>query len=476
MQHAWNMSMLLSLFALVAPVPTFAHILGPNHAWGGRSSNIVQKDVVVIGGGAAGTYATVRLQQEGKSVALIEKKNRLGGHVDTYIDPTTGNPFDYGVIYYGNSSVTRNFFDYVGVEMESSLQEKTQVYANFNTGAKVANSVVANETGNFQAAIGAWMKQLEKYPWLTDQTGFHLPATIPEELFLPFGEYIEKYNLGGFTTLLSYTAQQGNLLETPTFYFMKWLNIPSSGFGGIWQKDQNNQKIYDAAFNKLGGASNVYLSSKVDAVRRNSWGVEVCFSTPSGQYIVRASQLIMAIPPKIDNLGFLDISSTEQSLFMQLQNNYISTGVVLNSGLPDASVVINFDTTQPFGIPPAPVNPVLSGASLISNAAFTQWASPNYTSPDAIEAGMLADVDRLQKSLNFTVPAGTKPTLAQVSDHSPYFIHVSEEAIKSGFYDKVNALQGQKRTWWTGATFESEDTANIWNFTNVEILPRVLKA
>src|SRR5215472_13361476 len=37
-------------------------------------SNIIERDVCIIGGGASGTYAAVRLLQSGKSVALIEKK------------------------------------------------------------------------------------------------------------------------------------------------------------------------------------------------------------------------------------------------------------------------------------------------------------------------------------------------------------------------------------------------------------------
>lgn len=40
---------------------------------------VLQRDVCIIGGGASGTYAAVRLQQMGKSVALIEKQSRLGG-------------------------------------------------------------------------------------------------------------------------------------------------------------------------------------------------------------------------------------------------------------------------------------------------------------------------------------------------------------------------------------------------------------
>ncbi len=43
------------------------------------SKKWIEKDVCIIGGGASGTYAAVRLQQQGMKVALIEKETKLGG-------------------------------------------------------------------------------------------------------------------------------------------------------------------------------------------------------------------------------------------------------------------------------------------------------------------------------------------------------------------------------------------------------------
>lgn len=50
------------------------------------SGNYLERNVCIIGGGASGTYAAVRLQQMGLSVALIEQKSRLGGRPDTCND------------------------------------------------------------------------------------------------------------------------------------------------------------------------------------------------------------------------------------------------------------------------------------------------------------------------------------------------------------------------------------------------------
>ncbi|KAL5365176.1 hypothetical protein BJX96DRAFT_179602 [Aspergillus floccosus] len=57
-------------------------------------SDIITRDVGVIGGGAAGTFAAIQLQQHTKSVVVVEKESRLGGQTMTYIDPESGTPVD----------------------------------------------------------------------------------------------------------------------------------------------------------------------------------------------------------------------------------------------------------------------------------------------------------------------------------------------------------------------------------------------
>jgi hypothetical protein len=37
------------------------------------------------------------------------------------------------------------------------------------------------------------------------------------------------------------------------------------------------------------------------------------------------------------------------------------------------------------------------------------------------------------------------------SNHRPFELRVDAKAIKNGFYADLYSLQGEKRTWWTGA-------------------------
>jgi phytoene dehydrogenase-like protein len=52
--------------------------------------------VIVIGGGAAGLASAVELSRHGLAVTLVEARNRLGGRVDTRVDPVLGVPVEHG--------------------------------------------------------------------------------------------------------------------------------------------------------------------------------------------------------------------------------------------------------------------------------------------------------------------------------------------------------------------------------------------
>ena len=48
---------------------------------------------------------------------MIEKDGRLGGHTNTYIDPITGLPVDYGVLGFHGTSVAKDYFSRFNISM-----------------------------------------------------------------------------------------------------------------------------------------------------------------------------------------------------------------------------------------------------------------------------------------------------------------------------------------------------------------------
>ena len=104
--------LLLWLLNLLA----FAHATSENpttvrvHGHQYTVNQVITKNVSIIGGGSSGTYSAIRLRDSGKSVVVVEATDRLGGHTQTYIDPVTSIPIDYGVEVFHPFDVVYNYF------------------------------------------------------------------------------------------------------------------------------------------------------------------------------------------------------------------------------------------------------------------------------------------------------------------------------------------------------------------------------
>jgi NADPH-dependent 2,4-dienoyl-CoA reductase/sulfur reductase-like enzyme len=65
-----------------------------------KPEEVIDVDVVIIGGGGMGAYSAIQLKDQGKKIVVVESKARLGGYTETYMDPETGIPIDMGVKLY----------------------------------------------------------------------------------------------------------------------------------------------------------------------------------------------------------------------------------------------------------------------------------------------------------------------------------------------------------------------------------------
>jgi monoamine oxidase len=69
-------------------------------------------DVVVIGAGAAGLAAAAHLAESGRSVLLLEARDRVGGRIDTRHEPGLAAPVELGAEFvHGLAPVTRKWID-----------------------------------------------------------------------------------------------------------------------------------------------------------------------------------------------------------------------------------------------------------------------------------------------------------------------------------------------------------------------------
>ena len=186
--------------------------------------------------------------------------------------------------------VARDYFKLLNITTGPfQVPSNTRVFADFQTGKKVDN---VKSTFNFTA----YAAQLNKYPSLL--YSWDLPNPIPQDLLLPFGDFIRKYNLQDVAYDV-YNSAQGvsNILSEPTVNVFKFIDesfLEASSGKGFVPAD-NNGEIYVKATAKLG--KDVLLSSTVTAAKRGSTLTSLVVKTPGGNKLIRASKLLITIPP-----------------------------------------------------------------------------------------------------------------------------------------------------------------------------------
>ncbi|KAH7028239.1 putative FAD dependent oxidoreductase [Macrophomina phaseolina] len=428
---------------------------------------VISRDVAIVGGGASGTYAAIKLRDMNYTVSLIERGDRLGGHTETYIDPDTGTPVDYGVQIFHNSDITRRFFDRFGVPLTSLNTSGAEVlYFDFSTGKRV-NYTTPDATAAFQAYLG----QLDKYPYL--QEGFDLPDPVPTDLLLPFGEFIRKYELDDLAREASRYGQGiGHFLELPTIYVLKFETMRDARSGFLTTARHNNSEIYSLALSELG--SDVHLQSSVlSASYQNSSSsapgghpVRLVTQTPSGTKVILAKKLLIAIPPTPENLRPFSLDSRQQTLFSRFRNSYYFTGILKNTGIDQYASIQNVDPTRPYAIADIP-GAYYFVSTRVPGMVRVTYAAPARTSVQEAQAGVVDTLQRLRGAgdLQFSTAADAQLGFLAFADHSPYELVVSADEIENGFYRELYALQGHRDTWWTGAAWHTHDTSPLWQFT-----------
>ncbi|GKT40628.1 beta-cyclopiazonate dehydrogenase [Colletotrichum spaethianum] len=460
-------SQLLLLCALSASLINASPVgLGCYEESAFKAEDIIQRDVLIVGGGATGTYAAVRLRDQNKTIAVVERADKLGGHVDTFRDPATGAPIDYGVQAYIQNNQTTQFFERFGVQLNTSaLSPFPSKVVDFKTGFVVPNAT-AVDPNTLVGPLANYLFSILQFDFLAEGA-YDIPENVPEDLLLPFGQFVDKYNLTDVVQVVWIFAQGvGNLLETPTLYVLQ--NFGQAHLlglsAGYLYAPAGNQVVYDKAGAFLG--SDVLYSSVVVASNRTDDGVTAVVASANGRKLIKAKKLLITIPPTVENLAPFDLDDSEMSVFKQWQNVPYYVGVVSKSGLPDLTNFLNVDITAPDALPQTPFVWRLETVGVPGYQTVKVIGEPQSSKAQ----GLVSDaVRKIAASTNATFTTGGD--FSAWEEHSNIQLHVSTEAVKSGFYRDLYALQGKRSTHYTGNAWCSDYSPLLWAFTETRILP-----
>lgn len=442
----------------------------------------VSRDVCIVGGGSSGTYAAVRLKDMNQSVIVIERNDYLGGHTHTYRDPTSGETDDYGVIIWHNMTLVRNYFNRFNVSLEYISQDASSavegsLLVDFTTGQAVTNVTSPDPT----AALKAYGVQLAKYPFLNQ--GYYLPSPVPQDLVLPFGDFVQKYNLSAMvSTSFQYNQGQGDILNMPTLYTMKLFgadilqNLATGGF--LTTMQHNNSALYLNAAAYI-GKDNILLNTTVAfAIRPLANSTKgrtllLTTSTDGTNSLLSCGKLLITIPPITDALTPFILDTYEYSVLAPFKARGYYTGILSNAVLPPNSTQITAaSASNAYGLPDFPTIYYLS-STRIPGLTDVKYGSNTPLSDDEVQANIIRDVQKLA-SAN-TIFSAQAPEFVAYKSHAPFELYVDAEDIESGFYDKLYGLQGYRNTWWTGAAWHVQDSSLLWNFTEHEVLSKMMR-
>ncbi|KAI1111250.1 FAD/NAD(P)-binding domain-containing protein [Nemania sp. NC0429] len=423
-------------------------------------SDVIERDVVIIGGGSSGTYSAVRLRDHGKSVIVVEKKGHLGGHAETWINPLTNYTIDGGLLSRFNVSL---------ISLPSV--EVGPKYVDFSTGMVL--DIQPDDRDAFAAALKLYAIQLNRYPEL--QRSFNLTYPVQTDLLLSFQDFVVKYKLeklafNTFITNQGYTP----ILDISMLYIFKYLNadqLLGYNTSPLTTERHNIQELYAKATDLL--SPDVLLNSEIIAMERpytNQQRVRVTVKTPDGIKLIIAKKMLSTPPPLLTLLKGYDLSEKETGLFKRFFANGYYSAILNNTGL---NMSLNAgDSAKPFYVPALP-----GPYTMTLNQGLTQvyYGSPHVLSENEVKADILNRLRLVQQAQG--LEDGTaQPEWLAFYNHAPFNLMVSDEDIRSGFYKRLFDLQGERNTFYNGAAWHTQDSSALWQFTDDYILPLLLEA
>ncbi|RSL86673.1 hypothetical protein CDV31_016361 [Fusarium ambrosium] len=428
-------------------------------------SNTYDYDVAIIGGGSGGIHAAIQLKDAGAKVVVIEKRDQIGGHAETYTDPSSGIPANIGVVIFEDTEVVNNYLDRLKVAKAKgnpAAEAGAAKLYDFSLGIPIPP-----QTPEAQAAS---QKAMATHSRST-------PKKLFQKLTQPFGEFAQQHGFSAFLpSIVQFNWYPGNISTIPTLYGLKSLGpglLKSIAGGFVFPASGDTRTIYKAAAAELGDS--VLLESTVVHVQRNKKdGVVLIVQQPNhAPRTIRARKLVVAAPPTLENLEPFDLDKNEYKLFSKLSGLGYFAGIADIPGINGSFQ--NVGALTPFNTPVIPGSngyyPSGTPNQVTLGVAFDTTDYTDSEAEDIIrrELGTLAAVGALPAD------AAEKVTFPYVSNHAPYNLRVCGKEIRNGYYRKLLKLQGSRNTYWTGATFAGHNSGLIWTWNEGTVLPALKK-
>jgi hypothetical protein len=408
-----------------------------------------------------------------------------GGMVNTYIDPKTGTPYDFGVETFldiGNASA---FFERFGVERAAVTQANTTTqYIDFNSGHPVNLSLPSSNAQiaameKFLEVVKPWTNYLQPGYW-----NFPVPEDIPEDFLIPYGEFITKYGLEDAIPIIyeSTGLGLGNMTQETTMFVLQAFGtyMAEAIVGEVdsyHPATGGNQALYNAIEQDLGDDV-LYNSTVLHSSRTDSGVLLTVQNHISGsKTLIHARQLLIAIEPTTMSTAALDLDTNEKKVLSKFTYTREYSGIVNNSAFvapmsyanmaagaaPDNYLILpdsSFTNTISYMGSNNLFHVIIVGNNTLDERGAKALLQENFET--LLKAGRLGESYK-----------GQQINWVDFSVHGPMHARVSPEDVQAGFFQQLYALQGQRSTWWTGGAFACNFQTTLWEFDET-LIPNII--
>jgi predicted NAD/FAD-dependent oxidoreductase len=411
--------------------------------------------IAIVGAGASGLVAARTLDRLGYTkVTVFERNDRVGGKVHTYAGDPRG--VELGAYYMApqdGDGVVLSLADELGVRYVRDSQPKFIVGADGVARSFHEFLLHYYSREEIAAATKNYAEVLESFaPNRSHYTDLH------PDLTLPFDAFAEKYEF----TPIARVAQAWMLAvgyayyaNVPAVYFMKIIEtLVPLGADGVEEPRYlvfPRPEGFEALWKAVAAPLDVRLSSEVTKiVRARAAGPGSIRLTINGEQQLHFDRVIISAPLQVV-ADFLDVTDEERDLFGRIRSNRFFVTFFTAPGLTSRNAWF-FDAN----VTPDRINHVGGwGDTWMRREVSPNWVAPVFVAYQVADWNATTEV--VNRTLRSDVAAAggfVAKVLAQAE--WSYFPYVMADDLAAGFYDRVEALQGQRGTYYVGSTLSFE--------------------
>jgi hypothetical protein len=418
--------------------------------------------ICIVGGGAAGLSAAWYLSQRGyKHVTVLEKAARAGGKCHSFSNGDHSYDLGAFTVTLGYRYV-RDLARQLGAPL---IPQPTRLGIRWDAMPPAVASILDSLRVDYSLPrLGLtalrYLWKLWQYRSVLHPPGFKgisAHGRFPE-LLLPFGEWTKQYDMEPLVELFRLAVTDmgyGHVVNLQAAYVIKYMNFMNVltiglylvGLGAGWPKRFADG--FERLWTRVAWRLDVRLGADIRHITRGET-IEVEWTQHGEPQRDTFDHLILACPLDATR-AFLDWSEDERALFEQIRYTRYFVTVCETVGMPEETL----DAVQGLGLnhaweimhpwPHAPLS------------TFYSFGQDDVT-PEQIVQLIHDDVAR-------AFPAAR---VARVVHQIcwPYFPHVSAAAMAGGYFDKLEAMQGERSTYLAGGLLSFETVETVVQYSH----------